>query len=122
MRTDWHGFYLDGRTAARHSATIRLMRQGLEVTTVSGDTRFWGYADLRQTQGSYKGEEVRLERGAEALVIADNAFLESLHEVAPQAGFRFHDPRRRTARLRLTIAAAVAVLALTGAIYMWGIP
>jgi predicted Zn-dependent protease len=125
MRTDWHGFYLDGRTAARHPAMIRLMREGLEVTTPSTGTRLWAYRDLRQTQGFYKGEEVRLERGTEppeTLVIADSAFLESLHEAAPHVGSRFHDPRRRAARLRLTIVAAVAVLAVTGAIYLWGIP
>ena len=125
MRTDWPGYYLDGRTAARHPATIRLMREGLEVTMPGGGTRLWVYRDLRQTQGFYQGEAVRLERGAEppeTLVIADSAFLESLHEAAPHAGLRFHDPRRRAAHLRLTIAAALAVLAVTGTIYMWGIP
>lgn len=125
MRTDWQGFYLDGRKAARHPATIRLMREGLEVTTSSGWTRLWAYRELRQTQGFYRGEEVRLERGEEppeTLVIADSAFLESLHEAAPHVGLRFHDPRRRAARLRFTIAAAAAVVAATAAIYLWGIP
>jgi predicted Zn-dependent protease len=125
MRTDWKGSYLDGRTAARQPATIRLMREGLEITPEGAGTRFWPYREMRQTQGSYAGEEVRLERGGElpeTLLIPDAAFLESLHEATPHVGLRFHDPRRRSARLRWTIVAAGGVLAATAAIYLWGIP
>ncbi len=125
MRTDWPGVYLDGQTATRRPVTVRLMREGLEISPVGGATRLWPYREVRQTQGFYEGEEVRIERGAplpETLVVAERGFLESLHEVAPQLGLRFHDPRRRAARLRLTIGAAVAVLAITVAIYLWGIP
>src|SRR5258705_3392877 len=103
MRTDWQGTYLDGRTPARKPATVRLMREGLELTTEASGTRLWRYHELRQTQGSYAGEEVRLERGGElpeTLLIPDSAFLQSLHEAAPDVGLRFHDPRRRPARLR----------------------
>jgi predicted Zn-dependent protease len=125
MRTDWSGVYLDGRTAARQPATTRLMREGIEITTAGAGTRLWPYRELRQTQGFYTGEEVRLERGGdlpETLLIPDTGFLESLHEVAPHVGLRFHDPGRRRARLRWTIVAAVAVIAATAAIYAWGIP
>lgn len=125
MRTDWQGFYLDGRTATRQPATIRLMREALEISPAGGASRLWPYRELRQTQGFYAGEEVRIERGdplPETLLVANSAFLESLHEVAPQLGLRFHDPRRRAARLRWTIGAAGAVLAVTAAIYVWGIP
>jgi predicted Zn-dependent protease len=125
MRTDWQGFYLDGQTAARHPATIRLMREGLEVTTPGGWTRLWPYREVRQTQGFYAGEEVRLERGEtlpETLLISDVAFLESLHEASPDVGLRFHKPSRRAARLRWTIVAAAGTIAATAAIYLWGIP
>ena len=125
MRTDWPGVYLDGRTPARQPATIRLMREGIEVTPAGGPTRLWPYRELRQTQGFYTGEEVRLERGGdlpETLLVPDIAFLESLHEVAPHASGRFHDPGRRGSRLRFTIAAGAAVIAASAAIYFWGIP
>src|SRR5262249_42712160 len=75
--------------------------------------------------GFYEGEEVRLERRGErpeTLVIADSAFLESLHDAAPHVGLRLHDPRHRRARLRLTVAAAAGGLGLTGAIHLWGLP
>src|SRR5260370_1392343 len=39
------------------------MRQGLEVTPAGGRTRLRPYAEVRQTQGSYVGEEVPLQRG-----------------------------------------------------------
>lgn len=125
MRYEWQASYLDGQTAARHPASLRLMREGIEVTTSGGGSRRWGYDEIRQTQGFYEGEEVRLERGgelAEALLIADPGFLVSLREVAPQLDARFHDPARRGSRIRLTILAAVAVVAITGAVYFWGIP
>jgi predicted Zn-dependent protease len=125
MRTDWPGVYLDGRTAVRHPATIRLMREGLELTPAGGAPRLWPYAELRQTQGFYAGEEVRLERGGdlpETLLIPDVAFLADLHEVAPHVGRRFHDPGRRASRLRWTIVAGAGVIAAAAAIYLWGIP
>ncbi len=125
MQHEWQAYYLDGQTAIRHQASVRLMREGLEVRTAGGWTRFWPYDDIRQTQGFYEGEEVRLERGGElpeALLISDLGFLVSLREVAPQFGARFHDPARRGSRLRLTILAAVAVVGITGALYLWGIP
>lgn len=125
MRSDWRGAYLDGRTAARQAATVRLMREGLEITTETEGTRFWPYREVRQTQGSYAGEQVRLERGGdlpETLLIPDAAFLRSLHEAAPHVGPRFHDPRRRAARLKWTVVAGGGVLAATVALYLWGIP
>ena len=114
MQTDWQAHYLDGQTAARQRAKVRLMRQGLEITTGAGWTRLWPYAEIRQTQGFYEGEEVRLERGgtfAEVLLVSDLGFLLSLHELAPELSARFHDPARRGQRLRLTVLAAVGAVA-----------
>ncbi len=125
MHYEWPAYYLDGQTAIRHPCSVRLMREGLEVVTAGGSRRFWSYRELRQTQGFYEGEEVRLEHGgelAETLLVPDAKFLASLHEAAPQLGGRFHDPGRRGSRARLTVLAAVAVVGITGALYLWGIP
>ena len=65
-----------------------LHARGLEITPEGEATRFWPYGELRQTQGSYAGEEVRLERGGElpeVLVVADSAFLADLHEISQGA-------------------------------------
>jgi beta-barrel assembly-enhancing protease len=125
MKLEWKGYHLDGRSAARQPAVIRLMKTGLEVTTEAGQTFWWPYHEIRQTQGSYKGEQVRLERGEaipEALVVSDPAFLTHLHEVAPEVGSRFHNPARRSMRIRLTVYAAFGAVGLTAILYLWGIP
>lgn len=125
MQTDWEGHYLDGRTATRQRATIRVMRQGLQVTTEQGPALWWPYSEIRQTQGFYAGEQVRLERGGEipeALLVSDAGFLSGLHRMAPELATRFHDPARRRMRVTLTLLAALAVIGITTALYLWGIP
>src|SRR5215510_8863587 len=124
LRREWSAHYLDGQTAIRHPATVRLMQDAIEVTTASGWMRLWPYRDIRQTQGFYQGEEVRLERAgelAEAVVVSDPAFLHSLREAAP-ATAGFHDPAGRGRRVRLTVMAGVAIVGITAALYLWGIP
>jgi predicted Zn-dependent protease len=125
MRYDWEAVYLDGRTATRQTAVIRLMREGIEITPAGSAARLWPYREIRQTQGFYAGEQVRLERGhelPETLLVSEPAFLASLHEVAPHVGRRFHDPARRHARIRWTILAGAGAVATAVAIYVWGIP
>ncbi len=125
MRTDWDGSYLDGRTAERQRVAIRLMRNGLQITTEKGGTLWWPYGEIRQIQGAYTGEQVRLERGGdipEALLIPDPAFLTDLQRLAPEAAARFHAPARRRTRIALTLLAAAAVILVTAAVYLWGIP
>src|SRR5262245_10109978 len=123
-RTDWRGDYLDGRTPQAWPADLRLMAAGVEVTA-EGRTTFWPYAEIRQTQGRYAGEEVRLERTTglhEALIVRDREFLWSLRQAAPRLGARLHEPGRRPLRLGLTVAAGLAVVAMGAALYLWGIP
>lgn len=126
MRADWDGHYLDGQSAVRRPVRIRIARTGLEITLAdTGATLWWSLADIRQTQGFYAGEQVRLERGpaaAEALLVADVAFLSAVRAIAPDAAGALHDPRRRPLRVPLTALAAVATLALALALYLWGIP
>ena len=43
MRTDRQAYYLDGRTAARQRATVRLMLGGLQVHTENGLTLSSGH-------------------------------------------------------------------------------
>ena len=125
MQTDWEGYYLDGQTAARQRVSIRLMRLGLHATTERGDTLWWPYEEVRQTQGFYSGEQVRLERGgefAEALLVSDTAFLAELRLIAPELATQFHNPARRRTRTRLALLAALASIGIIAALYLWGIP
>src|SRR5256884_2599573 len=95
------GHYLDGRSAARQPATIRLTATGLDIALESGATLWWPFAEVRQTQGFYAGQQIRLERGAPlpaVLLVDDVGFLAALHAAAPVLTRRFHDPRRPRAR------------------------
>lgn len=122
VTVEWTGAYLDGRTPVRRRAAIRLLRHGLEATLEDGTRLVWPYRELSQTQGFYPGEEVRLERGGQALLVAEPGFLSSLHRVGREAADHFHHPRRRSRRLALTaLAAAGAVMAAAG-VYFWLIP
>jgi Zn-dependent protease with chaperone function len=120
----WRGHYLDGRRANRRAATVWVSRLGLDITTDDGAKYHWPFDEIRQTQGAYVGEPVRLERGgdpAETLIVDDLTMLTALRGAAPR-GRRFHDPRRRGRRGVLTLAAGVAALGLAGGLYAWGIP
>jgi beta-barrel assembly-enhancing protease len=119
------GFYLDGRSAARREASIRLSASGLEISLGDGTRLWWPLREVRQTQGAYAGEQIRLERGApfsEILLIDDAAFLAALHATAPGFGRRFHNPGWRRSRVLLTVGAALASVAVGAVLYVWGIP
>lgn len=125
MKSIWNAHYLDGKTAVRRPATVELMPAGLLVRTEDGESFRWSFLEIRQTQGSYEGEAVRLERGrelTEAIVISDAGFLAEMHRRKRRPGLRFHNPARRQLRLYLTLLAAVSAVGLSAAVYVWGIP
>jgi predicted Zn-dependent protease len=120
----WAAHYLDGRTPVRHAARVTIGASGLEIALVErGDTLRWPLAGVRQTQGFYEGEQVRLERGgADALLVEDVAFLAALRAAAPDGAGGFRAPARRHLVAALGVAAALATLGVAGALYVWGIP
>ena len=125
MKTDWEGRYLDGKTAASQKAEIRLLESGLRIHLEDGTDMDWPYNQVRQAQGRYAGEPVRLERGEglfEALMIPDTDFLVSLRSMVPNGSYRFHNPGFRRARVWLTVYASLATLLVGLALYRWGIP
>jgi Zn-dependent protease with chaperone function len=123
-RTVWTGFFFDAHSAGRHPVTVTIATDGLHVRR-DGSVSWWPYSELRQTQGFYPGEHVRLEKGeglAEALVVPDAGFLEAIRDVAPDAGARFGRPERAWFRLRLAAVMAGSIILLLAGLYFWGIP
>lgn len=122
MANSWTAHYLDGRTAARHRITITVTPQALHLVLSSGETKEWPYRQIRQTQGAYSGEPVRLECGAEAVVLPTPALLTAIHQTAPTMVQHFHNPSSRKARMHWTLCAALGILLMVVALYRWGIP
>ena len=122
----WDAQYLDGRSPIRRPARVIIGQAGLEIALVEQGSSFrWPLAEVRQTQGFYAGEQVRLERGgelAEVLLISDVAFLSALRAVAPQTARTFHDPSRRRWQPGLALGAVLAAVAVGLGLYFWGIP
>lgn len=125
MQTHWHGVHLDGRTARRSAVTVHPSQDGLVITPETGETRRWAYAEIRQIQGRYAGEQIRIERRddvTEALLIDDASFLSALHRLVPDRVTHFHNPARRPTLARLTVAAGLLSVGLIGWLYVWGVP
>jgi predicted Zn-dependent protease len=121
----WTGYYLDGKTSARHQVTVQVSASALLIMSENGPTMTWPYGSIRQTHGADRDEPVRLEYGAEpaqVLVIADSNFLTALHDAAPERTMHWYNPLRRRRHVRLTYVAAIAVLVLGGVLYLVGIP
>src|SRR3989449_5917790 len=119
------GHYLDGRSAARQPGATRLTATGLDIALGSGATLWWPFAEVRQTQGFYAGQQIRLERGAPlpaVLLVDDVGFLAALHAAAPVLTRRFHDPRRRRARAPPTVPAAPPRVRRPAPPFVWGVP
>jgi Zn-dependent protease with chaperone function len=128
MTKSWQAVYLDGKSAVRHQATVQLTPEHVHIATESGAVRSWPHGQIRQTQGSYAGEHVRLEFGenqVETLVIRDHCVLEALHAVAsahPRRIQHLHRPSMRSARLRWTVMAALVAIGAIAGLYRWGLP
>jgi predicted Zn-dependent protease len=106
----------------RQPARVAIGASGLEITLIAtGRAVRWPLAAVRQTQGAYEGEQVRLEHGTAALLIDDVAFLVALRAAGPSAP-RFHAPARRRVVAVVAALAVVATLATALALYVWGIP
>ncbi|HMV56847.1 MAG TPA: M48 family metallopeptidase [Nitrospira sp.] len=125
MSTARTAHYLDGRTATRHRVTLTISPAALQIAMPDGSTKEWPYGQIRQTQGTYRGEPVRLEFGtepAEAVVVASRALLTDIHTAAPALAQHFHDPSWRQRRLAWTLGAGLGVIVMLIGLYRWGIP
>jgi Zn-dependent protease with chaperone function len=122
--TTWAGYYLDGKSAIRRPAQITLSSESIDITTDTGQVFRWPFEAIQQTQGSYAGEPVRLERVStpEAIVVSSLDVLTELHKRASHKQWHVHDPSRRRNRIRWTVIAAVTAIGVACVLYRWGIP
>jgi len=122
---EWSGWYYDGRTAQRTPVVVHVQREGLTLTPRAGSSRWWRFADVRQTQGNHLGEPIRFEHGsdpAEVLIVPDGAILAAIREVASPRVMRIRAPTRRTVWMVATVGTVVAIVVVWWLLYAWGIP
>lgn len=122
--TSWPGTYFDGQTPTRHEASVALGPTCLYVYLKDGGQLSWPYAEIRQTQGSFAGEEVCLEWGKdlpETLIIADRGFLLELRRRTLGQG-RFRGPLAGKRLVGVAVLMGIASIAVLGALYAWIIP
>jgi predicted Zn-dependent protease len=120
-RWEWSGVYYDGRTAARQPVTLTLEGNRLHIHRADGTSMLWPLSLVRQTQGGYSTEQVRLEFGddpAEALLVDDPTFVAEIRDASPVARRAVRRQWRTGHIVALTVVAMVLVLSL----YVWGAP
>ena len=121
MNSTWAGFYYDGKTADRESVTVSFVPDGLRLERADGTALSWPVSQIRQTQGSFSQEQVRLEFGtdpAQVLFVDQAGFTDAVRTRFPQARKAWKH-RNTTRRLLLF---GFGGLAVAGALYVWGSP
>lgn len=121
----WSGWYYDGRTAQRTPVVVHVQREGLTLIPREGASRWWRFADIRQTQGTHRDEPIRFEHGsdpAEVLIVPEGAILAAIREVAPPRVMRIRAPQHWTMWMGATAGTVVAIAAVWWLLYAWGIP
>lgn len=122
---EWPAFYYDGRTAERQAITLTLAAGegggGVRLHLPDGSRVVWPIDAIRQTQGSFSSEQVRLEHGSDpvaAVLVDAPGFTDALRAAFPQASRRIRG-HRQTARL---VGWSVGALISAVALYLWGAP
>lgn len=124
-KNDWPAFYFDGQTPQRQKVKIRLYTSSLVIVKDDGSQIKWDYGSIRQTQGFYAGETIRLERGediTEALVIEEPDFLSALRSVAPGISQKIDSPSLRKLRPSLMFVSGIGVIVFVAIVYLGFIP
>ena len=125
MSSDLEGSYMDGRTAERHRASVRLTPMGLQITLENKNTFFWPMEEIRQSKNFYGEEQVRLEKGGdtpEVLLLPSSLFLKKIKGIPPKKKKRFRPPSSRKSWVWVVILSAAGVVGVTASLYLWGIP
>lgn len=120
-RPEWTGDYYDGLTARREAVRLTIEAGGLQLRHSDGTTRLWPVAELRQTQGRFAGERLRIEFGSEpveAVVVDQRGLAEALRIASPGA----NPTLRGHSKAAYAVAGSLAGLIVIAALYVWGVP
>ncbi|MFQ5328885.1 MAG: M48 family metallopeptidase [Thermodesulfobacteriota bacterium] len=124
MGGSWNGHYLDGLTADRQPVTVSLTPREIHITKGDGVVLRWPYSEIVESQGAYRGEQVRIERGGdshEALVLTDQSFLTAMLRMDVSSG-KFGKAPSRVKRLYLIIISIVGAVTFLLLLHLYGVP
>jgi Zn-dependent protease with chaperone function len=122
---DLEGYYLSGQSATRQRAMVIILRDGIHITTESGEIRWWPYREIHQSQKCCAEEQIRLERGGpipEVLLLPSHSFFEELKKIGPIPPRQFQKSPPRSRRIFISLLAAIALVFIVGGLYFRGIP
>lgn len=120
-RPEWTGIYYDGLTARRQPVTLTIEADGLQLRRPDGTTALWPFGELRQTQGSFAGERLRIEFGrdpVEVVLVDEPGLAEAIRRASPSAS-RTLRGRQNTAHV---VGWSLGGLTVIAALYVWGAP
>jgi len=125
MHADLEGTYLDGQSAVRYRASVRMTPMNLQILVEGRETRCWPWEEVRQLRNFYGEGQIRLERGGntpEVLLVPTLSFFQRLEEAAPGKRRYFRKPLRKKKWAEIALLSALGVTGVTAALYLWGIP
>jgi predicted Zn-dependent protease len=117
----WKGFYYDGRTADKLEVTVSVAGGGLAVRKPDGSTTVWPVGEIRQTQGSFSSEQLRIERGSdpvEVLFVTQAGLPAAIRQAFPDANTPVKGSRSTAVLLTWTTGIVAAAISA----YVWGAP
>ncbi|HEU4747192.1 MAG TPA: M48 family metallopeptidase [Gemmatimonadaceae bacterium] len=120
-RPEWTGFYYDGLTARREPVRLTIEAESLQLHRPDGTTLLWPVRELRQTQGRFPGERLRIEFGrepVEAVVVDQPGLAEAIRVASPGASRTL----RGHSNTAYAVAGSLLGLIVIAASYVWGAP
>jgi predicted Zn-dependent protease len=116
----WPAYLYDGKTAERQTITVTLEPDGVGVHLADGSATLWHISDVRQVQGSFSGEQVKLEIGTDpvmAVVVNTKGFASEMQRAFPGLNptVKGHEQTTRFALWSLAALAVAAVVYILGA-------
>jgi Zn-dependent protease with chaperone function len=117
----WKGFYYDGQTADKQEVTVSIAGGGVAIHKPDGSTTIWPVGELKQTQGSFSSEQLRIERGTavvEVLFVTQPGLPAAIRQAFPDARTSVKGSRSTA----LLLGWTAGIIAASIAAYVWGAP
>ncbi len=122
---EWDATFFDGVNPTPRPVKVSVMSNGLQIGKVTDGEVLWLYEHLRQTQGFYAGQQIRLETCGsqpQVLTISDANFLEAVHRIAGNRVAHFHRHDERSRRPLGVIFAGIGIVCIGLWVYVEGVP